>query len=188
MIEVISNNAPIKKNLENMFQDYAATPEKQAIVLQLPQSKIDSFFAAGPDVPVILIDAAHEDAAAELKSPVRLQTLRDTVARVISKNLNTPTFETPYFEFRGSARRLVDKKTKEIIRLTEKETAMIAYIYLHRTRLVSKEQLLLYVWNYSKDTETHTVETHVYALRQKIGDGANNFIQTSPEGYQLVIE
>lgn len=187
MIELITNSPAVKKNLKTALSDYAKIPEKQAAVLAINQVKTDDFFKTDPDVPVVLLGTTHEDAAAEIPLPLSLKKLKETLARVILKNQNTPTFETPFFEFRGSARQLIDKKSNAIIRLTEKETALIAYLYLHRTRLVSKEQLLTFVWNYKPGTETHTVETHIYALRQKIGDTANTFLQTSPEGYRLVV-
>ena len=52
---------------------------------------------------------------------------------------------------------------------------------------LSKNYILKNIWSYSSGTDTHTVETHIYRLRQKIQDsfGDNNFIKNTPDGYSL---
>ena len=55
------------------------------------------------------------------------------------------------------------------------------------TKPLSRDFILKNIWNYSTDTDTHTVETHIYRLRQKIKDKFkdNNFIKNSKKGYSL---
>ena len=52
---------------------------------------------------------------------------------------------------------------------------------------LSRNYILENIWKYSSETDTHTVETHIYRLRQKIKDHFkdNNFIKNSPKGYYL---
>jgi len=52
---------------------------------------------------------------------------------------------------------------------------------------LSKDYILKQIWGYSSDTDTHTVETHVYRLRQKIQNsfGDTNFIKNTTDGYSL---
>ena len=52
---------------------------------------------------------------------------------------------------------------------------------------LSKDYILKNIWEYSSNTDTHTVETHIYRLRQKIQDsfGDTNFIKNTPYGYSL---
>lgn len=63
---------------------------------------------------------------------------------------------------------------QEPINLTEKEVEILSYLHAHRDSSITREDLLDAVWNYAKDVETHTLETHIYRLRQKIEDDPAN--------------
>lgn len=73
------------------------------------------------------------------------------------------------------------------IRLTEKEQDILLYLYSCKGTPVGRQSLLDHVWGYAHDVETHTLETHIYRLRQKIEiDPANpRFLVTDDEGYYL---
>ena len=60
------------------------------------------------------------------------------------------------------------------VRLTEKETAILRYLYRAGQKPVSRETLLQEVWGYNSGVTTHTLETHVYRLRQKVEKDAAN--------------
>ena len=77
------------------------------------------------------------------------------------------------------------KTAEETFHLTEKETQIICFLYENKEKTVSKETLLAEIFGYREETETHTVETHIYKLRQKIKDEAGVFIQTTDGGYTL---
>ena len=96
-------------------------------------------------------------------------------------------FRLGVYEFRPAAKLLVDEKAKKI-RLTEKETNILKYLYRAGEKAVSREELLAEVWGYNAGVTTHTLETHVYRLRQKIEhDPANaRILVTEPGGYRLV--
>ena len=90
------------------------------------------------------------------------------------------------YTFRPSAKLLLDPKGKKI-RLTEKETNILKH--LHRSgATVARETLLHEVWGYNPAVTTHTLETHIYRLRQKIeADAASPAILvTESGGYKLV--
>ena len=72
------------------------------------------------------------------------------------------------YTFRPSAKLLIHGETKKRIRLTEKETSILKYLYRNRSNVVDRETLLAEVFGYSAGVTTHTVETHMYRLRQKI--------------------
>ena len=78
------------------------------------------------------------------------------------------------------------KKTHQIIPLTEKENELLSHLAKNYPHTIKREDLLKSVWNYHQNTETHTVESHIYALRQKLGKEADELIQSSPIGYSLV--
>ncbi len=78
------------------------------------------------------------------------------------------------------------KKNNTSLKITEKEIDFIE-ILNSSTKPLSKDFILKNIWNYSTDTDTHTVETHIYRLRQKIKDKFkdSNFIKNSKKGYSL---
>jgi len=90
------------------------------------------------------------------------------------------------YEFRPASKLLVDDKGKKV-RLTEKETNILKYLYRSGSKAVSREELLTEVWGYNAGVTTHTLETHVYRLRQKIEpDPANaRLLLTEAGGYRL---
>lgn len=91
------------------------------------------------------------------------------------------------YTFRPSAKLLLDENNKKV-RLTEKETSILKYLYRAGERVVGRETLLSEVWGYNASVTTHTLETHIYRLRQKIEkDPANaRLLITEPGGYKLV--
>ena len=70
------------------------------------------------------------------------------------------------------------------LKLTEKEVDIILYLINNQTKH-NVLSLLQNIWGYSSEMETHTVETHIYRLRKKVGDifNDNNFILSHNEGY-----
>lgn len=71
--------------------------------------------------------------------------------------------------------------------LTEKESALLTYLS-HQPQPVTREALLEHVWKYHPDTETHTLETHLYRLRQKLQElfGEKLQIISNDQGYRLI--
>jgi DNA-binding response OmpR family regulator len=92
------------------------------------------------------------------------------------------------YSFKPSAKLLIDAARNKKIRLTEKETAILKYLYRGGDRAVGRDVLLNEVWGYNAGVTTHTLETHVYRLRQKIerDPAAATILVTEPGGYRLV--
>ena len=78
------------------------------------------------------------------------------------------------------------KKNDTILKVTEKEVIFLEMLYFSNKPL-SRDYILKNIWKYSSETETHTIETHIYRLRQKIKShfNDNDFIKNSKEGYSL---
>jgi DNA-binding response OmpR family regulator len=91
------------------------------------------------------------------------------------------------YTFRPSSKLLVNPKGNKV-RLTEKETAILRYLYRAGQRPVSREILLQEVWGYNSGVTTHTLETHIYRLRQKVEKDATSpaILVTEAGGYKLV--
>lgn len=91
------------------------------------------------------------------------------------------------YTFSPSSKLLTSPKGNKI-RLTEKETSILRYLYRAGQKPVSRETLLQEVWGYNSGVTTHTLETHVYRLRQKVEKDAANpaILVTDAGGYKLV--
>jgi DNA-binding response OmpR family regulator len=91
------------------------------------------------------------------------------------------------YTFQPSSKLLVGPKGNKV-RLTEKETAILRFLYRAGLRPISREVLLQEVWGYNSGVTTHTLETHIYRLRQKIEKDAASpeILVTEAGGYKLV--
>jgi DNA-binding response OmpR family regulator len=90
------------------------------------------------------------------------------------------------YEFKPATRSLTDSSGKRI-RLTDKEASILRYLYRAGAKAVGRDELLREVWGYNAAVTTHTLETHVYRLRQKIEPvgGRNDLLITEGGGYRL---
>ena len=70
--------------------------------------------------------------------------------------------------FKPNKKFITNEKTKEFIYLTEKETKLLTYFFENKNTVISKKQLLHYIWDFNEGINTHTLETHVYRLKKKI--------------------
>jgi len=91
------------------------------------------------------------------------------------------------YTFKPAAKLLLGEKGTKI-RLTEKETSILKYLYRAGEKVVGRDVLLHEVWGYNAGVTTHTLETHIYRLRQKIERDASNpeLLVTESGGYKLV--
>jgi DNA-binding response OmpR family regulator len=91
------------------------------------------------------------------------------------------------YSFRPGTKLLVTE-TGAKLRLTEKETAILRFLYRAGSRVISRDVLLQEVWGYNANVTTHTLETHIYRLRQKIetDPGRAKILVTEAGGYKLV--
>ena len=121
-----------------------------------------------------------------LKLPINLVQFNKTVVELCKKyefNKNSLIQIKGYILDKNER---ILKKNKISLKITEKETHFIEMLN-HYGKTLSKEYILKNIWSYSSDADTHTVETHIYRLRQKIQDsfGDNNFITNTSNGYSL---
>lgn len=153
-----------------------------------------------PDQPIIMLTAkgAETDIVTGFKAgaddyiskPFSLRELMvriEAVLRRSGKNLGDDQLTIGEIFFDGNNLNAVNGETK--IELTRREMDIIVYLHRHSSRIVSKKELLLKVWNYSDaDIETRTVDIHIQKLRKKIASliGETPFLLTiRGEGYRL---
>ena len=145
--------------------------------------------------PVILLTAAgappaDESAVTEcLARPFRFGTLLARLRALLHRfdRTDEAALTIGPYGFRPAAKLLVDGLSGRRVRLTEKETAILRYLCRAGDKVVGRDELLGEVWGYNAGVDTHTVETHVYRLRQKVeADPANaRILITEPGGYRL---
>jgi DNA-binding response OmpR family regulator len=97
------------------------------------------------------------------------------------------TFRIGPYTFQPARKLLIDEQGRKI-HLTEKEVAILKFLYRAGEQPVSRDVLLSEVWGYNTGVTTHTVETHIYRLRQKIEPDPSQatILRTEPGGYRLV--
>jgi DNA-binding response OmpR family regulator len=96
-------------------------------------------------------------------------------------------FTIGHYTFKPASKLLVDEKGGKI-RLTEKETSILKFLYRAGEKVVTRDVLLQEVWGYNSGVTTHTLETHIYRLRQKIEKDPSQaeLLVTETGGYKLV--
>lgn len=155
---------------------------------------------AGIKSPIIVLAGAHSNAdmLPELEScandylakPFKMGVL---VARMMVQlrqhdQREDAAFNIGPYVFQPSAKLLTEEADQQKVRLTEKEVSILKYLYRAGSKVVSRDTLLSEVWGYNTGVTTHTLETHIYRLRQKIERNPSEaqILVTEPGGYRLV--
>jgi DNA-binding response OmpR family regulator len=155
---------------------------------------------SGVRAPVLMLTGADSDADTILgldagandyiTKPFRLDVLLARLRAQLRQHeaSEDAIFTIGPYTFRPSAKLLTDESGKRKIRLTEKETAILKFLYRAGARSVGRDTLLNEVWGYNAGVTTHTLETHVYRLRQKIekNPAKAEILITDGGGYRLV--
>ncbi len=151
--------------------------------------KMPVIMLTGSDAETDVVRGLDAGANDYIAKPFRLNEL---LARLraqlrIFENSEDAVFSIGPYTFRPSAKLLQDPHKNRRIRLTEKEAAILKFLYRAGDRAVARQVLLNEVWGYNAAVTTHTLETHIYRLRQKIEpDPANaRLLVTEGGGYRL---
>jgi DNA-binding response OmpR family regulator len=131
-----------------------------------------------------LDSGANDYIAKPFKFAVLLARIRAQLRQ--HENSEDATFAIGPYTFRPAQKLMTDQAGKKV-RLTEKETNILKYLYRAKDQTVGRDTLLHEVWGYNAGVTTHTLETHVYRLRQKIEPDPTQvkLLVTEPGGYRL---
>jgi DNA-binding response OmpR family regulator len=152
------------------------------------------------NAPIVMLTAADSDgdtvqgldagANDYVTKPFRLNVLLARLRAHLrqSEHRDDAVFAIGPYTFQPGAKLMTDQTRRKKVRLTEKETAILRYLYHAGDRAIGRATLLGEGWGYNAAVTTHTLETHVYRLRQKIErDPANaEILITEPGGYRLL--
>ena len=181
----------------NVIREDDETVMVDMIILDEAAASLAEIRKNHPRTPVILLQKSSDEKVENsvlntvIGKPFCLEDLLNCIHAGINLLENS---EAGYLKFnryivRPIKKDIYNQRNKEVIKLTEKEVAVIRYLYKCKDRIVTKNELLQEVWGYSPDVSTHTIETHIYRLRQKVEheDAEAQLILTEDGGYRLKI-
>ena len=195
-ILLIGNNDDLDIDLQNQIKRF------------IPQTL---FVSQNPDL-IIISDEKESDAQWRQKYPVtpiiRLSTQKDNLNNNLNIYLQKPFklaelidiiqaannklnhsadgyIRFNQYELRPNLREIEDLTGGICVKLTEKEVSILQYLYKNADQYVTKTDLQKNVWQYNEDVTTHTIETHIYRLRQKVENNLRRLILTDNGSYKL---
>ena len=135
---------------------------------------------------ILGLDAGANDYVSKpFKFPVLLARIRAQLRQ--HEQSEDAVFSLGPYTFKPAQKMLVTEEDRKI-RLTEKETNILKFLYRATEGVVARDVLLHEVWGYNAGVTTHTLETHIYRLRQKIEPDPSNarLLVTESGGYRLM--
>ena len=186
--------------------DHAKTSHYDLVLLDVGLPDMDGrevcrlMRKSGVKAPIIMLTGADSDADSILGldagandyvvKPFRMGVLLARIRAHLRQHEQSENavFTIGPYTFKPAAKIMLHDDGKTKVRLTEKETAILKYLFRAGPKVVSRDVLLNEVWGYNAGVTTHTLETHIYRLRQKIEDDPSNatILTTEPGGYCLV--
>ena len=178
-------SAQIERHIEG-FTVVAKSDKPDLVIVDEDAGHLKDF----PKVPNILLTSANNAQTNSdiIQKPFCLNDFFKSLRSIIQRFENTSEGYLYFnqYELRPGTKEILNLRNNELVKLTEREVSILKYLYKHRDQIISKNELLENVWGYNRDAATHTIETHIYRLRQKIEqDGAAPIIDTLEGGYRL---
>ena len=183
----------------------ATSAPPAAIVLDVSLPDMDGIDACrrlrahGVKAPIVLLTGAAREEADQVSGldagandyvlkPFKFSVLLARIRAHLRSHESSEdaVFRIGPYDFRPGMRILIDPSQKKI-RLTDKEAAILRYLYRSAEKPVGRDELLREVWGYNANVTTHTLETHIYRLRQKIEPDVQSpkLLITETGGYRL---
>lgn len=199
---VLSENEEFKADLEDQIKHHApeltVVNDSQADIIVVNENikLLENNTAKDNKAPVILLSGfgdISENAGVSqvIEKPFFLSSFLDSLKASIHlfENSDEGVLEFNQYVLYPIRKEILNLRSSEVIKLTEKEVSIIKHLYKNKGKIISKNDLMKEVWGYAADATTHTVETHIYRLRQKVEheNTEAQLILTSEGGYQLKV-
>ena len=173
------------------LDDYSSLENYQGLIIHedaLKDKKLKSLIQ-NQNINIIIFHSSKKVKGADNIEKLYIPASLDQINKVIINNIVKKEFKINSslkinsYQLDKNLRRLI--KNELFLELTEKEIELIEL--LKKRSFTKKKEILSTIWKYSKDADTHTVETHIYRLRKKIKDLFNDesFIKSEKEGYTI---
>ena len=152
----------------------------------IPIIMLTGKFISEADEVLCLTAGANDYITKPFKLPILLARIRAHLREYAHSD--TANFKIGRLTSKPASKLLLDERGRKI-GLTEKETSILKYLYWAGDRMVPRETLLRELWGKSASVATHTLETHIYRLRQKIEKDPDQaqVLVTAMGGYRLVL-
>ena len=199
-ILLISANAEFKSDIEAQIARFVSDVKFSAdlpdiVIVDEDEEIYDELKQKYKNIPFILLSANKGKNGDKLNiffaKPFRLIAFLD-ILRSANNHLDNSAEGCLVFNnysLSPTKRELTDLLSNMVYKLTEKEVDIIKYLYKNPADFVSKNVLQTNVWGYHEEAATHTIETHIYRLRQKIEkDSFRSFIITENGSYKLKMD
>ena len=152
----------------------------------LSKNKINNFPSILITEPSVSKNMVTTELSEQLNMPFTIFELEKKIISLIAKNefKNNSLIRLNDYIINKNERKI--KKRDLELRLSEKEINFLI-LFSKIREPISRNLVLKNVWNYSSESETHTVETHIHRLRKKISKkyGDDNFIKNNSKGYYI---
>ena len=173
---IINSQSPQLKGYNLTKSLRSATYKKPIIMLIKQNSNLD------------ISDDQNHEADEYIIKPFKYSVLLKSIKTQLHKfkKLENTQYNIGNYFFKPNSK-ILESNENISIRLTEKENNILKFLYKNLGNVISRETLLHEVWGYNSKVTTHTLETHIYRLRQKIEDDPSNayFLVTEAGGYRL---
>lgn len=199
-INIISNDPvfleDFRQQIEFAIKDIDIStdmPDSKTTLLLVDEDEknLPNILSQNKEMPVVLFSSKKEVsdfADIVIKKPIKLNSFLKALKEktLIPKVRRKECLTFKEYSLYPVKKEIFSAQSQKTTKLTEKEVDIIKYLYQNTPNIASKEELLEKVWGYSSDATTHTVETHIYRLRQKVEkDGSPQLIITENNGYRL---
>lgn len=203
MINVVINSenqvfkADLAHQIKTWSQEYTTddTCQPDIVVLDEKTDKLESLRQHYDRIPVFVLLKKGQKKLPDtpfikyLTKPFVLNTFLNTMQSALNLIYSSQAGIVKFngYELSPLEKELKNLKTGERAKLTEREVMMLLYLYKTKGTITTKNDLLIEVWGYSPDVSTHTIETHIYRLRQKLEKNPDwpPVISTENGGYKL---
>lgn len=188
----------ITNSLSDSYKVYTQDNENTVwdIAILDEESFLADFREKHPKVPALILEPAENNFGSGNKldilvfKPIVLSSLLTQIQSGINIFANSEEGYLCFgdYELHPADKELLNIKTKNTAKLTEREVNIIQYLYKLQGKPADKNELLQNVWEYSSDVTTHTIETHIYRLRKKVEISSKDkpIIEAENGGYKLI--
>lgn len=201
-ISIISSNFVFAEDLKQQIERFLegavlllneTNKDINLIIVDENEVELKKIVTQYTEVPVVFLSSekdSSENADLVIKKPLKLYDFLNGLKNhtLLPKVRRKECANFKEYSFYPVKKEIFSNILNKTFKLTEKEVSIIKYLYQNANKITEKEELLENVWEYSADATTHTVETHIYRLRQKVEqDGGSQLIITENNGYRLNI-
>ena len=195
-IAIFSDNEDFKNDLTLQISRFVedadiCSDKPDVIIVDENKELFKQKRAEYPLVPMLFLTtdslSDNDNLNVYVHKPFKLMNFLDVVRAANNKLDNSTAGFLRFggYELRPNQKEIADLENDEVIKLTEKEVSIIKYLYKENNEFVSKNDLQTNVWQYNENVTTHTVETHIYRLRQKVERNERRLIVTEGGKYKL---